>query len=168
MHAPTDFAHAAAVERILRAHGMASTQSGSGDRTSRTATARCGGTGRRRRWGRRTCGPCARSPGVLRGTQPFSKRSDGPDGDRPARRVSGPESIGRERRRVDDRRLAGVELGDQPAGDGAERHAGALVPGGQPQPGDGARTARWREGDRAATGAAPPTPHRGAARPGPA
>jgi hypothetical protein len=33
MHAPEDFAHAAAVERILRAHGMASTQSGSGDRS---------------------------------------------------------------------------------------------------------------------------------------
>jgi hypothetical protein len=33
MHAPEDFAHAAAVERILRAHGMASTQSGSGERS---------------------------------------------------------------------------------------------------------------------------------------
>jgi hypothetical protein len=33
MHAPTDFAHAAAVERILRAHGVASTPSGSGDRS---------------------------------------------------------------------------------------------------------------------------------------
>ena len=33
MHAPTDFAHAAAVERILRANGMASTQSGSGERS---------------------------------------------------------------------------------------------------------------------------------------
>jgi hypothetical protein len=35
MHAPTDFAHAAAVERILRANGVASTQSGSGDRSHR-------------------------------------------------------------------------------------------------------------------------------------
>jgi hypothetical protein len=33
MHSPTDFAHAAAVERILRAHGVASTPSGSGDRS---------------------------------------------------------------------------------------------------------------------------------------
>jgi hypothetical protein len=33
MHAPTDFAHAEAVERILRAHGMASTQCGSGERS---------------------------------------------------------------------------------------------------------------------------------------
>jgi hypothetical protein len=33
MYAPEDFAHATAVERILRAHGMASTQSGSGDRS---------------------------------------------------------------------------------------------------------------------------------------
>ena len=33
MHAPTDFAHAAAVERILRAHGVASPQSGGGDRS---------------------------------------------------------------------------------------------------------------------------------------
>jgi hypothetical protein len=33
MHAPTDFAHAAAVERILRANGVASTQSGSGERS---------------------------------------------------------------------------------------------------------------------------------------
>jgi hypothetical protein len=33
MHAPTDFAHAAAVERILRANGVTSTQSGSGDRS---------------------------------------------------------------------------------------------------------------------------------------
>jgi hypothetical protein len=33
MHAPTDFAHATAVERILRAHGMASTQSGCGERS---------------------------------------------------------------------------------------------------------------------------------------
>jgi hypothetical protein len=32
MHAPTDFAHATAVERILRANGVASTQSGSGER----------------------------------------------------------------------------------------------------------------------------------------
>ncbi len=31
MKTPKDFAHAAAVERILRAHGMTSTQSGSGD-----------------------------------------------------------------------------------------------------------------------------------------
>ena len=33
MHAPTDFAHAAAVERILRAHGVVSTQCTSGDRS---------------------------------------------------------------------------------------------------------------------------------------
>jgi hypothetical protein len=31
MHAPTDFAHAEAVERILRAHGVASTQCVSGE-----------------------------------------------------------------------------------------------------------------------------------------
>jgi len=35
MHAPTDFAHAAAVERILRAHGVDSTQCASGDRSHR-------------------------------------------------------------------------------------------------------------------------------------
>jgi hypothetical protein len=35
MHAPTDFAHAAAVERILRAHGLDSTQYGGGDGTHR-------------------------------------------------------------------------------------------------------------------------------------
>ena len=35
MHAPTDFAHAAAVEHILRAHGVTSTQCGSGDRSHR-------------------------------------------------------------------------------------------------------------------------------------
>jgi hypothetical protein len=33
MHAPTDFAHATAIERILRAHGIASTPSESGDRS---------------------------------------------------------------------------------------------------------------------------------------
>jgi hypothetical protein len=33
MNAPTDFAHAAAVERILMAHGMASSQCGGGDRS---------------------------------------------------------------------------------------------------------------------------------------
>jgi hypothetical protein len=33
MHAPMDFAHAAAVERILRAHGVASPQCGGGDRS---------------------------------------------------------------------------------------------------------------------------------------
>ena len=33
MHAPTDIAHAAAIERILRAHGIASTPAGSGDRS---------------------------------------------------------------------------------------------------------------------------------------
>jgi hypothetical protein len=33
MNAPTDFAHAAAVERILRAHGVASPQCGGGDRS---------------------------------------------------------------------------------------------------------------------------------------
>ena len=33
MNAPTDFAHAAAVERILRAHGVASPQRGGGDRS---------------------------------------------------------------------------------------------------------------------------------------
>ena len=33
MNAPTDFAHAAAVEHILRAHGVTSTQSG--DRSHR-------------------------------------------------------------------------------------------------------------------------------------
>jgi hypothetical protein len=33
MHAPKDFAHAAAVERILRAHGVASQQCGGGDRS---------------------------------------------------------------------------------------------------------------------------------------
>jgi hypothetical protein len=35
MHAPTDFAHAAAVERILRAHGVDSTQCASGDGSHR-------------------------------------------------------------------------------------------------------------------------------------
>jgi hypothetical protein len=35
MHAPTDFAHAAAVERILRAHGVDSTQYARGDRSHR-------------------------------------------------------------------------------------------------------------------------------------
>jgi hypothetical protein len=35
MHAPRDFAHAAAIERILRAHGVTSTQGGSGDRSHR-------------------------------------------------------------------------------------------------------------------------------------
>jgi hypothetical protein len=35
MHAPTDFAHAAAVERILRANGVTSTQCASGDRSHR-------------------------------------------------------------------------------------------------------------------------------------
>ena len=33
MYAPKDFAHAAAVERILRAHGVASPQCGGGDRS---------------------------------------------------------------------------------------------------------------------------------------
>jgi hypothetical protein len=33
MNTPTDFAHAAAIERILLAHGIASPQSGSGDRS---------------------------------------------------------------------------------------------------------------------------------------
>jgi hypothetical protein len=33
MNAPTDFAHAAAVERILMAHGMASSQCGGGERS---------------------------------------------------------------------------------------------------------------------------------------
>jgi hypothetical protein len=33
MHAPKDFAHAAAVERILRAHGVASQQCWGGDRS---------------------------------------------------------------------------------------------------------------------------------------
>lgn len=33
MNAPTEFAHAAAVERILRAHGVASPQCGGGDRS---------------------------------------------------------------------------------------------------------------------------------------
>jgi hypothetical protein len=33
MNAPTDFAHAAAVERILRAHGVASPQCGARDRS---------------------------------------------------------------------------------------------------------------------------------------
>ena len=33
MNAPTDFAHAAAVERILRAHGVASPQFGGGERS---------------------------------------------------------------------------------------------------------------------------------------
>jgi hypothetical protein len=33
MNAPTDFAHAAAVERILRAHGVASPQCGGGERS---------------------------------------------------------------------------------------------------------------------------------------
>jgi hypothetical protein len=33
MNAPTDFAHAAAVARILTAHGIASTPSGGGDRS---------------------------------------------------------------------------------------------------------------------------------------
>jgi hypothetical protein len=35
MNAHTDFAHAAAIERILRAHGVGSTQCGSGDRSHR-------------------------------------------------------------------------------------------------------------------------------------
>ena len=35
MHAPTDFAHAAAIEHILRAHGVASTECGAGDRSHR-------------------------------------------------------------------------------------------------------------------------------------
>jgi hypothetical protein len=38
MHAPTDFAHAAAVERILRANGVACTQSGSGERSHHGAS----------------------------------------------------------------------------------------------------------------------------------
>jgi hypothetical protein len=33
MHARTDFAHAAAIERILRANGVTSMPSGSGDRS---------------------------------------------------------------------------------------------------------------------------------------
>ena len=33
MDAPTDFAHAAAIARILRAHGIGSMPSGSGDRS---------------------------------------------------------------------------------------------------------------------------------------
>jgi hypothetical protein len=33
MDAPTDFAHAAAIERILRAHGIGSMPAGSGDRS---------------------------------------------------------------------------------------------------------------------------------------
>ena len=35
MHAPTDFAHAAAVETILRAHGVTSAQCGCVDRSHR-------------------------------------------------------------------------------------------------------------------------------------
>jgi hypothetical protein len=61
MHAPTDFAHAAAVERILRANGVASTQSGSGDRSHR---------GDGPLWGR---GPApAMGPQNLRATRPQS------------------------------------------------------------------------------------------------
>jgi hypothetical protein len=48
------------------------------------------------------------------------------------------EAVGVERRRVDDRGLAAVALGDEPAGDGAEGDARALVPGGQPQARHGA------------------------------
>jgi hypothetical protein len=61
MNAPTDFAHAAAVERILSAHGVVSSQCGGGDRSSLGGGAR---------WGR---GP---APGVgsqsLRAARPQS------------------------------------------------------------------------------------------------
>jgi hypothetical protein len=61
MHAPTDFAHAAAVERILRANGVASTQCGSEDRSHR---------GDSPFWGR---GPApAVGPHSLRATRPQS------------------------------------------------------------------------------------------------
>jgi hypothetical protein len=61
MHAPRDFAHAAAVERILRAHGVASLQSGSGERSHH---------GDSPLWGR---GPApAVGPQSLRATRPQS------------------------------------------------------------------------------------------------
>ena len=86
MNAPTDFAHAAAVERILRAHGVASPQSGGGERSHprrRPAVgARAGAGGGIAE----SAGHAPAVRGVLRGKRPFSKRSDGPDGRPPARR----------------------------------------------------------------------------------
>jgi hypothetical protein len=61
MHAPTDFAHATAVERILRASGAASTQSGRGERSH---------LGDSPLWGH---GPApAEGPHSLRATRPQS------------------------------------------------------------------------------------------------
>jgi hypothetical protein len=61
MDAPTDFAHAAAIERILRAHGIGSMPVGSGDRSH---------PGDGPLWGR---GPApAVGPQSLRATRPQS------------------------------------------------------------------------------------------------
>ena len=61
----------------------------------------------------------------------------------PRARSGGGEAVRIEGGRIDDGRLARVELGDQPAGDGSERHARALVPGRQPQARRRRATARW-------------------------
>ena len=61
MDVPTDFAHAAAIDRILRAHGIGSMPAGSGDRSH---------PGDDPLWGR---GPApAVGPQVLRATRPQS------------------------------------------------------------------------------------------------
>ena len=94
MDAPTDFAHAAAIARILRAHGIGSMPSGSGDRSH---------PGDDPLWGRgpapgvgpqslRADAPAVR--GVLRGCHPSASAATGRV--RTARPValSGPEAIG--------------------------------------------------------------------------
>ncbi len=86
MNTPTDFAHAAAVERILaRAHGVAFPQVGVGN-DPHLGDVPPWGHGTAPGTGSQVCGPCARSPGGAEGQRPFSKRSDGPDGRPPARR----------------------------------------------------------------------------------
>ena len=75
------------------------------------------------------------------------------------------ETVGVERRRVDDRRLAGVELRDQPPGDRAERDARrprgrSRATGREPH-----ATGRSPGGGRAATGAGPPRRRRPELRP---
>ena len=140
MDAPTDFAHAAAIERILRAHGIGSMPAGSGDR-SHLGDGPLWGHGRRRRWGRRVCGPRVRSPGGAEGLPPLSKRRDGPGAHRPARRAFRARND-RVRTAPDRRRrLAAYSWASDRPVTGPSATPGALVAGGDPQPGDVLRRA---------------------------
>ena len=87
MHAPTDFAHAAAIERILRAHGIASTpvwEWGSVPPRRRPAVgARAGAGG----GAAEPAGDAPAVRGVLRGCHPSASAATGRTRDRPARRA---------------------------------------------------------------------------------